>query len=381
MKKNIRYYCITVLLAFIMAGCEDHFVKDFDVDTGAFQPKLSIDAAIDIYNNSFNVTISSTTPAIGWQISKPVGKGNLKLFENSQLIYSIAFDPENDKNKPVEQLEYGFWADGSTILIHNYDLKFTVGNTYRLEIDAVGFESVFSEQKAANGLVFGPAAIDTSTIIEKDFRRIEYLDFNYYYYGGYDPNYNRNSYHQVEINISDPEPEKNYYSLSLVNYPPSTYGSNRPMFITTDRTLLIEHPGLSQTDAAFSDQVTSAYGFTNYIASDMFFTDGKVKHSFLINSNDIKSYSYDEAKQLYPNRDIVLKQHTVQLLAKSISEGAYKYFKSIKQQYYSDGPFMEPITIPSNITNGYGYFSIESTTTIMLHQYESYGLEDNYIYY
>jgi hypothetical protein len=380
MKKGIGIIIITLFIASIMNGCEDQFVKDFDVDTGEFKSKLAVDAVIDINNNSFNVIISSTTPAIGWQISKPIGKGNLKLFENRQLILSIAFDPQNNKNIADSLAEYYLQGDGS-LVINRYNIAFSIGNTYRLEIDAEGFENVYAEEKAAKGLVFGPATIDTSTIIEKDFRRIEYLDFNYYYYGGYDPNYNRNSYHPVDINISDSEPEKNYYSLSLVNYPPSTYGSSRLMFITSDRTLLIDHPGLSQTDAAFSDQVISAYAFSNYIASDMFFTDGKVKHSFLINSNDIKSYSYDEAKKLYPNRDIVLKQHTVQLRAKNISEGAYQYFKSIKQQYYSDGPFMEPITIPSNITNGYGYFSIESTTTITLYQYESYGLEDNYIYY
>jgi len=379
MKKVIRFFSITLILVFVIAGCEDHFVKDFDVDTGAFQPKLAVDAVMDIYNNSFNVTISSTTPAIGWQISKPVGKGNLKLFENSKLIYSVAFDPDKDKIKPDEQLEYGLGSDGS-VFLQSYDLQFTVGNSYRIEIDSEGFESVFSEEKATNGLVFGPAAIDTSTTIEKDFRRIDYLDFSYFY-SGYGPNSNRNFYHPVEIHISDTEPEKNYYSLSLITYPPATYGSYRPMLYTTDRTILIEHPSLNQTDAAFSDQVTSAYGFSNYIASDMFFTEGKIKHSFLININGIKSYSYDEAKKLYPNRDIILKQHTVQLRAKNISEGAYQYFKSIKQQYYSDGPFMEPITIPSNINNGYGYFSIESTTTIILYQYESYGLEDNYIYY
>ena len=380
MKKVTGIIITTLIIAFIMVGCEDQFVKDFDVDTGVFQPKLAIDATIDIFNKSFTVNISSTTPAIGWQISKPIGKGNLKLFENSQLILSIAFDPESNKNIPDSLAEYYLQGDGS-LVINRYNMAFSIGNTYRLEIDAEGFESVYAEEKAAKGLVFESANIDTSVVIEREFRRIEFLDYNYYYYGGYGPQVNRNQYYPVEITISDTEPEKNYYILNMFIFPPTTYGNMLPMLYTTDRTILYEHPGLSQTDAAFSDQVTSAYGFSKYIASDMFFTNGKIKHSFLMSKNDIKSYSYDEAKKLNPNRDIVLKQHTVQLRAKNISEGAYNYFKSIKQQSYSDGPFTEPITIPSNIINGYGYFSIESTTTITLYQYESYGLEDNFIYY
>lgn len=380
MKKIIGIIISTLLIAFIMIGCEDQFVKDFDVDTGVFQPKLAVDAVIDIYNNSFNVTISSTKPAIGWQISKPVGKGNLKLFENNQLILSIAFDPESNKNIPDSLPEYYFQGDGS-LVIQRYNMAFSIGKTYRLEIDAEGFESVYAEEIAAKGLVFESAKIDTSVVIEREFRRIEYLDYNYYYDGGYGPPVNRNQYYPVEISISDTEPERNYYVLSMFIFPPATYGNMIPMLYTTDRTILYEHPGLFQTDAAFSDQVTSAYGFSKYIASDIFFTHGKIKLNFLMGKNDVKAYSYDEIKKIYPNHEIILKQHTLLLQAKNISEGAYNYFRSIKQQSYSDGPFTEPITIPSNIVNGYGYFSIESTSTITLYQYESYGINGGYIYY
>lgn len=380
MKKVIGIIITTLLIAYLMVGCEDQFVKDFNVDTGVFQPKLAVDATIDINNKSFTVNISSTTPAIGWQISKPIGKGNLKLFENSQLILSIAFDPESNKNIPDSLAEYYFQGDGS-LVIQRYNMAFSIGNTYRLEIDAEGFESVYAEEKAAKGLVFESANIDTTMIIEREFRRIEFLDYNYHYYDGYGPPVNRNLYYPVEITISDTEPEKNYFVLSLLIFPPTTYGNMLPMLYTTDRSILYEHPGLSQTDAVFSDQVVSAYGFSKYIASDMFFTDGKIKHTFLMSKNDIRAYSYDEIRKIYPNNEIILKQHTALLQAKNISEGAYNYLKSIKQQSYNDGPFTEPITIPSNIVNGYGYFSIESTISIPLLQYESYGSDGGYVYH
>ncbi len=380
MKRVIVNIITTLLIALIMIGCKDMFVKDFDVDTGLFQPKLAVDAVIDINNKSFKATISTTTPAIGWQISKPVGKGNLKLFENRQLMLSIAFDPESNKNFPDSLAEYYLQGDGS-LVIQRFNMALSVGNTYRLEIDAEGVESVYAEEKAAKGLVFESAKIDTSVVMEREFRRIEFLDYNYYYYGGYGPPVNRNQYYPVEVTISDTEPEKNYYVLSMFIFPPAIYGNMLPMLYTTDRTILYEHPGLIQTDAAFSDQVTSAYGFSKYLASDMFFTQGKIKLSFLMSRNDIKAYSYDEIKQINPNKEILLKQHTVLMQAKNISEGAYNYFKSIKQQSYSDGPFTEPVNIPSNIINGYGYFSIESTTSIPLHQYESYGIDGGNIYY
>ncbi len=380
MKKVIGIIITTLLIAYLMVGCEDQFVKDFNVDTGVFNPKLAVDATIDISNKSLLVNISSTTPSIGWQTSKPVGKGDLKLFENSQLMLSIEFDPESNNTIPDTLAKYYLQGDGSLIINH-YNLAFSVGNTYRLEIRSEGFESVYSEVKATKGLVFESANIDTTVIIEREFRRIEFLDYNNYYYGGYGPSVNRNQYYPVEITISDTEPEKNYFVLNMLIFPPTTYGNMLPMLYTTDRTVLYEHPGLSQTDAAFSDQVVSAYGFSKYIASDMFFTDGKIKHAFLMSKNDIKAYSYDEIKQIYPNNDITLKQHTVLLQAKNISEGAYNYLNSIKLQSYNDGPFTEPITIPSNIVNGYGYFSIESTISIPLLQYESYGVAGGYIYY
>ena len=372
MKKDIGIIITTLLIAYIMVGCEDQFVKDFNVDTGVFKPKLAVDATIDINNKSLLVNISSTTPSIGWQTFYPLGKGDLKLFENSQLIFSVAFDPKSIKNNPDSLADYYLQGDGS-LIIQRFNMALSIGNTYRLEIKSEGFESVYSEVKAAKGLIFDSAKIDTTVIIDRAFRRIEFLDSYSYYYGG-------NQYHPIEITITDTEPEKNYYVLSMLKFPATTYGYMLPMLYTTDRTILYEHPGLSQTDAVFSDQVVSAYGFSKYIASDMFFTDGKIKHTFLMNKYDIKTYSPEEISKMYPNNEIILKQLTLLLQAKNISEGAYNYLKSIKQQSYNDGPFTEPITIPSNIINGYGYFSIESTISIPILQYESYDIR-SYSYY
>jgi hypothetical protein len=158
----------------------------------------------------------------------------------------------------------------------------------------------------------------------------------------------------IKCKLSDLEYENNYYSMTLVekDFPSisNCFDSDDPIFSDNRVTSSIDYMPI---------------GFSNYFDDSIF--NGQ-EYNFLI-STFIRVYGRSESK---PIKKIIEKYI---LSIQSLSKSAYLYHKSLLYARCSaQDIFAQPVSIYSNIENGYGVFGSVATVkdTISVDCYNTY---------
>ena len=244
------------------------------------------------------------------------------LISNSKGI----LDPMTDYKTPADaevklfrngelltQLQYNettvYYEDPDSVLIRD-----TEGDVYLFEAKLEGFDKVSATQTMPAKPIITNATFEEDGTIDSEGYRAD----------------------EVVVDISDPNPDKtNYFAIRLFN-------TQYPIDINGD-TL----DGIRQMMYLGSNDPLLAYG-GNY---GLLFTD----KSFPGGTFQARAYSYN-----YTSDDSEI---NVEIL--SITEEAYLYSLSLEQYYEAvDNPFAEPVTVPSNIEGGYGFFSLANSTIV-----------------
>jgi hypothetical protein len=78
------------------------------------------------------------------------------------------------------------------------------------------------------------------------------------------------------------------------------------------------------------------------------------------------SYSEDN-----PNMEKIISQHQLILRVRNITPASYRYFRTLSMQYSENRFNEQPVTVDSNIENGYGCFAVYNTANISLLEWET----------
>lgn len=191
------------------------------------------------------------------------------------------------------------------------------GDTYLLEANIPGFDLVQIEQVMPVKPVVEAASYETEGTIDETGSRVD----------------------ELIVDIIDQEPGvTNYYALSL-------FGITVLLDPTTGDTIQYSRSRISLDS---NDPLLSYGARYDLIFTDEGFSGGKYQ------ARCYTYYSIDESSDL----EVVLHQ---------LSEDAFLYARSLEQYYNAiDNPFAEPVTVHSNVPNGYGVFTLVNRVSYFL---------------
>ena len=277
-----------------------------DIDLPSHQPRLVLHAYVNV-GDTFSVALGRTFKANVFQImdSSYVEDGWMLLYENEVFKDSLKYDPFTKR--------YG-----------SSKITAETGKRYRLVAGAQGFQTV--EASAT-----GPVPVNTISLHRVRNARTDIegrlLD-------------------DVRFVFNDPGSEKNYYLAALY---PSFFSSWILCVYTYD-------PAVEKYTESFTlfDQ-NSCIGSAEILFTDKSFNGQQKELTISTNSDNL-------IETVDPMTGDTMKAY---LKRYNISEEHYKYFKQTNSlSLNSGGPtLMDPILIKSNLKNGYGLFTIYTSTT------------------
>jgi len=326
-KMKNTLYTILFGLLMLFAACES-LVTDFELEEKA--PKIVVNAILDP-DSTVLVNVSKSLRAGDKNELAFVTGAQVKLFENGI-----------DQGNLTDQ-------GGGYYVLNSFQPQ--IGNDYRLEVNAPGFEKAVS----VLGIPDKPVVlnVDTTTI----------LDYSDDYCVGCPPYRAMN----FSFEISDDENEEDFYMMELKRtvkeYIYDEVEVNDPyygMIISyeiVDSTVFERNSYLSM-NSTVPEYVEDYNWFyrvtpdwiptgTSYFFSDKKFSGSNVNISFILDPN------WETFQPEFPE---------VKLVVSRISESYYNYIRSMAIiDEVGDNPLAEPAMAYSNIDNGYGIFTAKSS--------------------
>ena len=206
--------------------------------------------------------------------------------------------------------------------------------TYRVTIDADGFESVSAETRVPPSIPV--ETIDTFTTVQTD---------------QYTKTYTKNA----KIHFTDPGSDINYYQLKMEVAAINVYID--PVMGTPTATPYYYSGYIDSDDPVFSTEDNNDIFGGSYnrfsIFDDKLFNGKKYGLSFTIDA------TYEpletDSGYYYNYEEYSLKLYRIKLI--SLSESMFNYLKTVTLQQTSEGdPFSDPVLVYTNIDNGTGIF-------------------------
>ncbi len=267
--------------------------KIIDIEIDEKDKKIVVNGILST-DSVVKVNISKSLNILDRQDVLYLNNATVKLYENGSFI---------------EQLNYTENGNYKTSIF-----KPILGNTYKVEVESSGLTSVNAENKIPNHIAIN--SIDTLTIEQQE-----------------DDMYGYGKQLECNVNFTDPANEKNYYYLFAKAYSPTDYDN-------------FGNP------TSYAYQTIYFNSNDNIIESRINWGEGIVFSDNLI---DGETYSL---KLLISKYDFYEDTNKVFFYLNSVSKDFYLYAKSYEQHMNAKGnPFVEPVQVYENITNGYGIFA------------------------
>ncbi len=282
-------------------------------------------------------------------------------------------------NKIIEQIHAHHHDAANTIsneeniFVRQKVSSAAAGRTYRLRVAVEGFDAVESTVVAPAALTLAECSIDTSRWIAKN--RTWTADYGGGF-GGYSGLFDDYRYHPAKIGIVDLTTDKCYYAIELFYSVKETLGRPREgglMYVATNNQLLVQDNPYIEDDGILSDgDAPEAFAFRQMVISNLLFTNKICKEEFLLSAiydtkkedlmnvdstGDFPSIGYteDQIEEVEVVATIKLRRLTTE---------QFQYYRTGILQGWSGGDialFMEePVSVPRNIANGYGNFSVST---------------------
>jgi hypothetical protein len=236
-------------------------------------------------------------------------------------------------------------------------LPFKAGNTYRLTLEVAGYPT-------ATATVTMPAAPIVDSVVLPDLQKQPKRYSNAYVIEPFNPNefvVNPIDCYPVALHLTDNSPERDYYIAYLQTAP--SYWSGTPYVAISEYAVIQDNPDVEA--AALSTDEVDAFVFRKMLLSDMSFANATGAINLLVDEE-----VFGVRQGVKPCGGGSSTRVTAYLCVAHITPTAYAYYRSLSLQRAGMGFFSEPVSIPSNIQNGYGCFSAISIVRKPIAAYE-----------
>lgn len=346
----MRYKALSIISLFIIfTACIDEIKLKEDYTN----KKLVVSSFI---TNGENITVNLYQ-------NKPINskyepalnkKAKVVLYENG--IEKETLDPfviYNYNSDYVNQIQ----TVDSTYKYVSKNTKIKTGNTYKIVIECEGYETITAETTVTSMI---PISSFDSLIVRKERNGYQYTEDNF------------------KLSFTDPANETNYYRVVVLDLYAQknfiTLGSDTIEYINMD--YYSKSVDLRSTDPLLTNENKDANSYVfgeldnRYgIFSDEMINGKTYELSFIAQFQNSSSNKIDyEAGEF----------RIVKLVLQSINADMYYFLKSIDAQEYSDYMmFTEPVSIYSNIENGFGVFGsyLNSEIELFYGEYPKEGIK------
>ena len=342
-----KHYIIPLLVAlFATAGCEK--MIEFDIDE--VDPMVVVSSLNDVDSNVY-VRLTYSRFFLDNHAFRVIDNANVQLFVNG-TAFGTAPVYNTDKER------------------YFFNYKPQPGDSLELHIDVPGHETVTAGTRVPSRANIGTPQIQVMADPNDD---------EYYYYNT--PTID------LRFDLNDPADEKNYYSVSIIDYSDYMYiryyrnyvgdtivdTVNNDTFTNTMAMTINDVVINPNTDV--TDVTTAIDGGTTY--TKFFFTDDNfngrthnVPIQFRANSYDVDvndTFYYDPSSSTIMS--VQIEHHHYYLKVVSYNRDAYQYYitsDAARDDLDNIGIFNEPTQVYSNINGGIGILGAKSTSRIQL---------------
>jgi hypothetical protein len=353
-KTNILFRLFPVFFAVLFSGC-DSMMTYIDVEPANLPPMLAVSATINT-DSSFYISFTEARSIGSYRNWRPeeetiIRKGKIILYD------------ETGKDTVVYEESEGFdmslRSDISGYANMYYYLQFAAGHTYRLTLDIEGYPIATATAVMPESPRIEQATINTyKTLHFNKAYKIEPFNPNTFEVSSIDCN-------PLTLRLTDNSLQRDYYMAYLDMNNVYNY---RAVIAISDRAVIQDNPDI-EASQMFMDNEADAFLFNKMLFSDMSFANTTGTINLLID----KSYlnQYDDKYPEPPCDEEYRVLATISLCIAHLTENAYAHYRSIALQKAGMGFFSEPVSIVSNIENGYGCFSAINTVQIKIAEYET----------
>lgn len=290
MKYLYQLFIPLLILAVTFSGCDDAFETTLEIDPPAHTDRLVIHAYGSTNGEDLKVHLTRSSALLDDINNNLISGAKVTLWKGQEEIAEL--------QEVTSGSDFRF-----NYILPEGSITYEKGTTYRLEVQADGFETAIGTATVPNDIPL------LKQKFEEDGTSLESGDFN----------------SEIEIEFQDPANQENFYEVGVV--------------------LLINNGGNPYYDEVYTETYDPAaqegISYSNLIINDLSF-DGELKNLPLI----IERFDEQAVDNMY-------------VLWRITSEGHYLFNKTArKQDDLNENPFSSPVQVYSNIENGIGIFSI-----------------------
>ena len=315
--------------------------------------KICVTATLDTEQGQFYVSVSKVRQLLEYGLISEqipeVRTGRVKLYEDGIPIVD------------VEQ-EFDLCEVLNTKKLSLNGVSAKAGSDYQLEVSVEGYDPVTACATMPDAPVVRKIEADTLTLVNK--HHIYSASSWQLRYGS-----DRNELYPFHMTMEDRAESGGYYSIQMfVNF---LFDDSTKNFTdiypigSDDWGILSSNPEMEAKETVWAEEIYELYAFTPFLFDNL---------SFANTTKDIKFYlPYPPRDEYYRPANAELVQVKQYITLKRLSEETYKYYRGICLQYQGlDFFHSEPVTLPSNIQNGYGCFSLSNSVNFTILEYSTY---------
>ncbi|MDR2814394.1 MAG: DUF4249 domain-containing protein [Prevotellaceae bacterium] len=357
--------------ATLLLACEN-MVQYIDIaPSGEEEVKLAVSATIDTEGNFF-LSFTEGRSLSAYRDRKLendaiVRRGKVTLYDETDGRDVYVIDSSANGGFDLSLRSSGNSGYTATVA----GLQLNAGHTYRLTLKIEGYPE-------ATAVV----AMPDMPIIEQalpDLRQTKH--YSAYLVEAFNPNtlkVRAIDCYPVALRLTDNSPERDYYMVYLqseMRHPGRPPISGVPYVAISDIAVIQDNPDVEASGLSM-DSEFDALIFERILLSDMSFANATGAINLLV---DEDVFMQNDGRAGEPPCDENSRSSVATFLCVAhLTPLSYAYYRSLSLQKTGLGFFSEPVSIPSNIENGYGCFSAISVACKSLAEYKAcsgyYGL-------
>lgn len=288
---------------FFITSCEE----PVDLDIAIQEPQIVVNSNFSP-GHPFQITLTKSRYVLSSEAEEFVNNAAIKVY--------------NEQGKEVEKLQL---HNTRTPFYQSKKLLPESGKYYRVEIDVPGHDQIIAEDIVPFPIPLKAIQMDTIEVFSREEEGLVYKV-------------------EIKVDFEDPIGEQDFYHLSLYNQIPTKEGEAptdgfNEMGTESDKSLV---PLMPLESAEENPAVTFHYQDGGVLFTDEDFDGKEARLRFF----SLLSFNNE------------LQKGKVVGELRTVSKAYYLYHTSLSRQIANkDRPFVEPITVYSNIENGLGIFS------------------------
>lgn len=348
------------MLGFMLLASCDGMMQYIDVAPANQAPKLAISATIDTDGGTFRICFTEGRSIGSYRDWRPVEepiirKGSIRLYENDRLFYI----------KEDDAFDLSLNSYHSGYLDEVQGLDFTAGQAYKLLLEIDGYPAATATVVMPDAPIIEDIEVDFSQTVHRQHpTHVNQLGSSSWTSSELD-------FYPLNIHLTDNSTERDYYMVQQQFTRISVDDDFRSngLIAISNSALIQDNPDMEAAGSLMSADETDVYLFERMLLSDMSFSNTTGLIDLLLDINSVKRGKDSFAPPCeHPDMHIL-----TEICISHLSAAAYAHYRSLVMQSGGIGFFTEPVSIVSNIENGYGCFSAINTVRSTIAEYYDCG--------